>query len=255
MPRTARIALQFLTRLPVHLEPAPTGVELGRSLLWYPAVGLGLGVLLYAAATVLAQTPHAATLLAAALVLLVWIASTGALHLDGLADLADAWVGGHGDRERTLALMKDPHAGAMAIVAVTALLIVKFAALNSLLAHTGVPLIDRPRALACVLPPLLARAAIPLLFASTPYVRAQGIASELVAHQSRAGNVLVSAAAALGALACGGRPAIVCVLAALAAFLVLRQCFLARLGGVTGDAAGALIEILETVALVSLALA
>jgi adenosylcobinamide-GDP ribazoletransferase len=86
-------------------------------------------------------------------------------------------------------------------------------------------------------------------------VRPQGIAAELVAQQSRAGNVLVSAAAALGALACGGRPAVVCALAALTAFLVLRQCFLARLGGVTGDAAGALIEILETVGLVSLALA
>jgi adenosylcobinamide-GDP ribazoletransferase len=252
MPRAALIALQFLTRLPVHLQAPPAGRELGRSLLWYPAVGLVLGVLLYAVATALA---HTTALLAAALVLVTWIACTGALHLDGLADLADAWVGGHGDRERTLALMKDPHAGAMAIVAVAAVLIVKVAALSNLLGHAGVPLIDRSRALTCVLPPLLARAAVPLLFASTAYVRPQGIASELVAHQSRTGNALVSAAAAVGALVCGGRAALACVLASLAAFLVLRQCFVARLGGVTGDAAGALIEILETVGLVSLALA
>jgi adenosylcobinamide-GDP ribazoletransferase len=252
MPRAALIALQFLTRLPVHLAAAPEGRELGRSLLWYPVIGLGLGVLLYTVATALA---HTTALLAAALVLVVWIAATGALHLDGLADLADAWVGGHGDRERTLALMKDPHAGAMAIVAVTALLIVKVAALSSLLMHTGVALLDPARALDCVLPPLLARAAVPALLASTRYVRPQGIASELVAHQSRAGNALVSAAAAAGALACGGPAALACVLASLAAFLVLRQCFRARLGGVTGDAAGALIEILETVGLVSLALA
>src|SRR5215831_21347953 len=97
--RPALIALQFLTCLPIRLQSPPAGRELGLSLLWYPAVGLLLGVLLWIAATLVRPISPA---LAAALILTLWVACTGALHLDGLADTADAWVGGRSDRERTL---------------------------------------------------------------------------------------------------------------------------------------------------------
>jgi adenosylcobinamide-GDP ribazoletransferase len=55
---------------------------------------------------------------AAALVLILWVWSTGALHLDGLADSADAWVGGLASRERTLEIMKDPRSGPAAVTAI-----------------------------------------------------------------------------------------------------------------------------------------
>jgi len=74
-----------------------------------------------------APQPAAALTLAATLLL------TGAMHEDGLADTADAWVGGHGDRERTLAIMKDPRAGAMAVIAIVTLLLLKLASMESLL--------------------------------------------------------------------------------------------------------------------------
>lgn len=50
-------------------------------------------------------------MLHAALLLTVWVLLSGGLHLDGLADSADAWLGGFGDRERTLTIMKDRAAG------------------------------------------------------------------------------------------------------------------------------------------------
>jgi adenosylcobinamide-GDP ribazoletransferase len=59
----------------------------------------------------------------------LWVALTDGLHLDGLADWTDAWAGGHGDRAKNLALLEDPHARAIAIVALVLLLLVKFAAL------------------------------------------------------------------------------------------------------------------------------
>lgn len=108
--RAFLVALQFLTRLPVRLRAAPSEEELGRSLLFYPLVGLLIGMLL----TTLAMAISAAgisDLLGAALVLAAWVVLTGGLHLDGLADSADAWSGGRGDRERTLAIMKDPYWG------------------------------------------------------------------------------------------------------------------------------------------------
>ncbi|WP_162232572.1 adenosylcobinamide-GDP ribazoletransferase, partial [Methylogaea oryzae] len=106
----------------------------GRSLLAYPAVGLLIGVLL---AVVHGLSDAAPPAVSAALILLTWVLSTGALHLDGLADCADAWVGGHGSRERTLQILKDPHAGSVAVAVTVTVLLAKFAALQSLPAQSG----------------------------------------------------------------------------------------------------------------------
>lgn len=102
------IALQFLSSLPIRLPGMPTPQELGRSLLFYPLVGLLFGAILWALNGLLLGTP---LLLHAALLLTVWVLLSGGLHLDGLADSADAWLGGFGDRERTLTIMKDPRSG------------------------------------------------------------------------------------------------------------------------------------------------
>ena len=99
------IALQFLSSLPVRLPGMPRPEELGRSLLFYPLVGLLFGVLLWVLNAMLGGVP---LLLHAALLLTAWVLLSGGLHLDGLADSADAWLGGFGDRERTLSIMKDP---------------------------------------------------------------------------------------------------------------------------------------------------
>ncbi|WP_372867942.1 adenosylcobinamide-GDP ribazoletransferase, partial [Pseudomonas sp.] len=120
------IALQFLTRLPVRLAAMPSAQETGRSLLWYPVVGLLIGLLLLGVHYLLGDAP---ALLQAALLLVIWVGLSGGLHLDGLADSADAWAGGFGDRERTLAIMKDPRSGPMAVVVLVLLLLLKFVAL------------------------------------------------------------------------------------------------------------------------------
>ena len=103
--RSARTAIQFLTCVPIRCERPPLPREVGLSLLWYPAVGLFFGLLLWGSALLLNRV---ASPLAAAIVLTIWVGVTGALHLDGLADTVDAWAGGRRDRERTLAIMKDP---------------------------------------------------------------------------------------------------------------------------------------------------
>lgn len=235
------IALQFLTRLPVRLSGVPAPQALGRSLLWYPLVGGLLGALLTAAAQ--ASLPP---LLHAALLLSLWVGFTGALHLDGLADCADAWVGGHGDRERTLAIMKDPNAGPMGVTALVLVLLLKFAALHALL--------DAGRTASLWLVPLLARAAMPALFATTPYLRSVGLGSALASHLPRTPALLVAAASlALCAFApsAGLHLAAVTVLV----FVLIRRVLLQRLGGCTGDCAGAMLELIETSALLALALA
>ena len=119
-------AIAFLTRLPV---PARVWAEASRppvQLPWYPVVGLLIGALLSGLACLLSREPP---LLTAALLLLAWTGITGGLHLDGLADSADAWVGGLGDRARTLEIMKDPRSGPMGVTAIVVVLLLKFAAL------------------------------------------------------------------------------------------------------------------------------
>lgn len=253
MTRAALVALQFLTRLPLRVEPRPSAREVGLSLACYPLVGLALGIALWGIYLAVSRLP---SLLGAAIVLTAWVLITGALHLDGLADTADAWVGGHGDRERTLEIMKDPRSGPVAVAAVNCLLLLKLAALAALATHVhSAPWRDMRLAAGCILPPLLARAAIPVLFAHTAYVRADGIAQDLTAHQSRlAGAVTVTltvictlaACRALGAIALG---------AAVLAYVIVRWGLVRRLGGFTGDGAGALIELIEAACLVAMAAA
>lgn len=233
------IALQFLSCLPVRLARMPSAAETGRSLLFYPAVGLVFGLLLWGLDRLLVGSP---ALLHAALLLLAWVVLTGGLHLDGLADTVDAWVGGYGDRERTLIIMKDPRSGPMAVVALVLLLLVKFAALLALT--------EAPRSMPWWLVPVFGRAALLALFLSTPYVRPGGLGQALAEHLPRSTATRVLALCI--ALALWLAP--LTALAGALCFWCLRQLLLRRLGGTTGDTAGALLECLETVMLVSLAL-
>lgn len=242
LPTPALIALQFLTRLPVRLPGMPEPEQIGRSLLWYPAVGVLIGALLLGLHAVLGTTP---ALLQAAILLAVWVGLSGGLHLDGLADTADAWVGGYGDRERTLAIMKDPRSGPIAVVLLVLVLLLKFAAL--------VVLLEQGAWAGLLLAPWLVRALLPLLLLTTPYVRAGGLGVALSEHLPRERLPWVLAAHALAMLLLGWGAVLALLVAALV-FWRLRRAFIARLGGTTGDTAGALLELVECAVLLALAL-
>jgi adenosylcobinamide-GDP ribazoletransferase len=241
--RPLLIALQFLTRIPVALESAPTDEELGRSLLWYPWVGLLIGGLLWLCAATLG---FATPMLRAAILLAIWIGVTGALHLDGLADCADAWIGGRGDRERMLAIMKDPYAGPIAVATIVAVLMLKFASLDALIEHGHIA--------SLILPPLLARTALPALFLTTPYVRTQGLGAALAAHLPRSQVQIMLVLLALVIALILRRQGLISLASSAIVFFAMRHQFIRKLGGFTGDCAGAVAELVETVVLISTAL-
>jgi adenosylcobinamide-GDP ribazoletransferase len=237
--RSLLVAIGFLTRLPV-----PTGLfgderVKAHSLPWYPLVGLLIGVVLAVLAWLLRDSP---ALLSAALIVLAWVVMTGALHLDGLADSADAWIGGLGDREKTLAIMKDPRSGPAGVVALVLVLLLKVAALESLGTFQW---------LALLLAPLLARGSLVALFITTPYVRSRGIGAALANAPGRACAVSLAITAGLCALA-KWRGALALLVAVLV-FGLWRHACQRRLGGFTGDTAGALAEMVEAAVLVALA--
>ncbi|MBE0510860.1 MAG: adenosylcobinamide-GDP ribazoletransferase [Chromatiales bacterium] len=242
--RSFWLAWQFLSQLPAPRQAEPTAQQIAASLLWYAPIGLLLGGLLFAAAWLLGDQP---SLLAAALVLLGWIALTGILHLDGLADCADAWVGGHGDKARSLAIMKDPACGPAGVVALVLLLLLKFAALVALLEQGLLwPLL-------CI--PMLSRALLPLLFLSTPYVRAGGLGATMAEQLPRRASWLVLAGILLLVLVTpllwpSWMPLLwLLALVAVLVFALVRRASMRRLDGFTGDVAGALVVITEVVLL------
>ncbi len=235
------LAVQFLTRLPVPPSVRYSPQALGWSVVFYPLVGLLIGALLLLLRGFLGE---AGPLLGSALLLTAWVMVTGGLHLDGLADCADAWAGGRDDKERSLRVMKDPCSGPVAVVTVVLLLLLKFSALAELPGPAAVwPLLGAP---------LVGRGLVPLLLLSTPYVRPGGLGSPLLDKLPRfaagfsAAFALLCAGVLLGPWA---------LLAVVGMAWWLRRLALRRLGGCTGDVLGASIEIAEAVALVVAALA
>ena len=238
------LAGRLLSRLPF---PEPREIEpglLGLSVPWYPAIGVLLGVLIASSGTALAPLDPG---VAAALVLIFWVWSTGALHLDGLADSADAWVGGIASRERTLEIMKDPRCGPAAVTAIGLVLIAKWAGLQALIASGYAWIL--------LLIPLLARAQLPLLMLTTPYARDRGMASEQVARLPRRAAWAATLIAGIACLSIAGWIGLALCVMALAVFWLSRRTMMRRIAGFTGDTAGALVEITETVLLFTVVLA
>ena len=233
-------ALALLTRVPVPVRGPSDPRTVGRSILWYPAVGLIIGLLL-AGLSVLAAS--GSEMLRAALVLTAWCLLTGGLHLDGLSDTADAFIGSHGDSARALKIMKDPAAGPMGVCAVCVLLILKFAVLAVNISAESWWLI--------VIAPVLGRTMIIALFLTTPYVRPGGLGESLAAQLPRRSAWIVLIAVFATAVIAGG---VWAATGALLAFVLLRKLMMRMIGGTTGDTAGALVEVTETAALVAAAI-
>ncbi|MBN4079496.1 adenosylcobinamide-GDP ribazoletransferase [Beggiatoa alba] len=253
------IAVQFLTRVPIHLKSIPSEKEIAHSQLYYPLVGLLIGIVLVALAWLLRDAP---AMLSAVIVLTSWVLISGGLHLDGLADSADAWAGGLGDRDKTLAIMKDPNCGPAGVVSIVLLLLIKFAALHALfeasasaslmtLLETSLadwlvaaPLVSQSL-LALLLAPMLARTLAPLLFLTTPYIRQNGLGSALVVALPRRAIVGIIAVVVFSVLWLGASTGLWLLLTAIFIFVLLRRLMMQRIGGATGDVTGALIEIAE----------
>lgn len=239
-------AIQFLTRLPVPFA-VPVDQEVQRqSFYWHAAVGLLIGALLWLTAW-LSQTLWSSPLLAAAIVVLAWVLITGALHLDGLGDSADAWLGGYGDNKKTLAIMKDPTSGPAAIVWIVSVLLLKLAAIGALL--------QREVLLPLLLTPAMARFASMCLFAATPYVRRNGLGSPLVQNIQQPNLVFQGFGLVLLVLVSCQLSGLVSLLISAALWFYLRHLMLKRIEGTTGDTAGALIELIETIALIGFCVA
>ncbi|MEM9783233.1 MAG: adenosylcobinamide-GDP ribazoletransferase, partial [Pseudomonadota bacterium] len=158
-------ALQFATRLPLP-DPGWEPGRLARAAPWLPVAGLLAG--LVAAAVLLAASMILPPAVSAGLALAAMLAVTGALHEDGLADLADA-AGGWASRERALEIMRDSRNGTYGVLALVLILGLRWSALAAM---------DPPAAAAAlVLAAMLGRAAMLAVLTRPGPARRDGLAA------------------------------------------------------------------------------
>lgn len=229
------IALTFLTRVPVPFDIHYGSVQMARSVLWYPLVGLLIGCFLVLAALFFLYFGLPSSIVAG-LVLGLWIVVTGALHWDGLADCADAWLA-NGDQEKTLAVLKDTHCGAAAIVVVGVCLLLFSSALTALVIQQNWVVI--------AFAPVLGRAAALILILTTTYVRENGMGVALTAHIPKLGVTLILVTTAAIIFLLLSYQGLVIIVGLIAMVFMLRCWMQKRLGGMTGDTIGALIVLSE----------
>lgn len=224
------VAIQFLTRLPTP-RIAVSSEEFAASMRWFPAVGLIVGAIVAAGGRAGAQIdPWTGALCA----LILWVAVTGALHLDGLGDIADASGAAHKDRERLIAVLGDPHVGSFAVVAIALQLIAKLVLLHALL--------ERDAFAAIALVPFAARIG-PLVWSRTLLDLHAGLGSRF-RNAVRPVDFLIWSLALVAAVWISPS-----LLIAPPVFLLWRWWLLRRIGGISGDGHGAGIEIGESLLL------
>lgn len=224
------VAFGFLTRLPMP-QVAADMADFAAAIRWYPVVGLAIGGIVALAGCAGAQVDPWLGALAA---LVAWVAVTGALHLDGLSDLADGCGAAHGDRTRLLAVMADPHVGSFGVVAIVLQLLAKLVLLHDVVAWWPI-----------ILVPFAARIG-PLVWARWLPPLREGLGSA-VAGAVRPRDVIGWALVLAGAVALVPPLAVAPVLIAVWWWLLK-----SRIGGVSGDCHGAGIELVETGLLLAL---
>jgi adenosylcobinamide-GDP ribazoletransferase len=239
--RAFAAAVSLLTRVPVGSRVHIGESDVARSLAWLPLVGTALGCALALGARALEgrlDDGPAAVLLVAG-----WAVATGAIHLDGLADSADA-LGGS-DRERRLAIMRDAQIGSFGALALVLVVALKISLVAAILV--------RGHDLWLIAVPTVGRLAASGLSAALPYAREHGTGAALVGGGWRVERLAVALATALiVALLFAHLRGLLAVAAAALVALAVGRLAVRRIGGITGDVLGAAIELAECAALLAL---
>jgi adenosylcobinamide-GDP ribazoletransferase len=237
-----RLAIAFLTILPVGPAHTAASADVAASFGWFPLVGFGIGLMLCAADWLLA--PLFGHALRSVLIVSILTVLTGALHLDGVADTADA-LGAGRNRERALDILRDSRIGSFGAIALFFVIGLKVIAI----AGSG----GAQHYAMLYMAPGLGRWAMVALASGLDYVRAEGVGAAMLSRD-RCRNLRIATVTAVVALA----PLVTlhafraCLIAA-ALTVALRAFYLRWIGGVTGDLIGAAGELVETAVLIGLA--
>ncbi|KUO49760.1 MAG: hypothetical protein APF76_00500 [Desulfitibacter sp. BRH_c19] len=234
------LAFSFLTIIPAYGSRVAGEKDMANSLYFYPLVGLLIGGFL--ALMAYASDVLSLGLGGDALIVVIWIILTGGLHMDGVMDSADGLFSGR-DRERKLEILKDSRVGAMGVIALGAVLLLKFSFLVSL------PFEHKLWAL--FLAPAVGRTAMVYSVLYFPYARSKpGLGKCFGENVGRKKFYGAAAITLVAAFMVAGSTGVTLVLTSLLIAAIIAKWFAWILGGQTGDTYGALCEVLETIFLI-----
>jgi adenosylcobinamide-GDP ribazoletransferase len=238
-----RLATALLTRVPMPHPDGAMPAGLARAQRAFPLVGamIGLVVGLVGLSLLAMGIPPLA---AAALALGASAALTGALHEDGLADVGDGFGGGR-DRAAKLLIMRDSRLGTYGAIVLLVGFSARLSALASLPAAAVVP--------GVVVTYALARAAIPVLAASLPFARDDGLGKSAGRPETASAITAVIIAVVIALLCLPAKEALLALTVTAAAAAAMAWLAWRQIGGVTGDVFGAAEQVAETAVLVMLA--
>jgi adenosylcobinamide-GDP ribazoletransferase len=228
-------ALQFLTIVPLPGESNPGEQVLGGALAFFPLVGLLIGAVVVLIDSGLGRIlPIGVT---SVTVVILLMAVSGGLHIDGLADTADGFFSSR-PRERILEIMKDSRTGPMGVAAIVSVVALKIA----LIASVAGPW----RWWVLLLTPLAGRCALLVHIALLPYVRPEGGLAGIFCRNRSRGHALWALAVLLAVGYLTGRlPGLIAGSSAFLAAILLAAYTYRRIGGLTGDTLGAACELTE----------
>lgn len=234
-----RLALGFLTRIPVPIpDELPVGA-LARSMRLFPLIGAligaAIGGLYLLTAKILPGWPAALLAITFSLFL------TGALHEDGLADCADGFGGGR-DKDGKLAIMRDSRIGAYGALALILSVGLRAAALIKLANPAG----------ALIAAHALSRGALPGLMVDLPPASSTGLAANAGKPTER-DYIIALFLGILITAPFGGRWLTCALMANAAAYVALKLLAKRQIGGYSGDVLGALQQVVEIAILLTLA--
>ncbi len=238
MLRNFITALQFLTIFPVSRKHEITEKNLAKSMVYFPLVGFLLGVfLIYVDKALSLAFPNAS---ANALLLVVFVLATRALHIDGLADTLDAVMGGY-DKKSRLRIMKDSGVGTAGALGIFFVLLIKYLCLNDL------PLLYKAEAL--LIAPMLSRWSHILMAFRAQYGRDEGMGRAFVGHLRLGGVIAASIMTILLTAWVSGLWTVYLVIGVVLFTFLVRLYAVRMFGGVTGDVIGAVSEMNEVLIL------
>lgn len=233
------VAFTLLTTIPVCAPEDRQPGDSGRAAGWFPLVGLVIGLLV--AAIWMISSWFLPSLVRAGLALAGWILITGGLHLDGLSDCCDGLF--HASNpERRLQIMKDPHLGAFGAIGLGVSLLLKFAALAAIPPERAI--------LSILLSTSLGRWFI-ILAGMQPPASPGGMGADFSSGLNKWSLVwgAIIPLGLTGLLGYWGLIALVVNLLVAEGLLCLVR---SRIGGITGDVFGLLVETIEIMTLITL---
>jgi adenosylcobinamide-GDP ribazoletransferase len=232
-------ALSFLTVIPMPRRRVVSPEQLGSSIVCFPVVGIIVGLILAGLYWLLRLVLPPAVV--SGLLLICLVVLTGGLHLDGFADTCDG-IASRQTPEARREVMRDSRAGALGMVGVCCLLIVKYVSLNS------VP--ENLMMMTLVLMPVVSRWAMVYAIFAHPYARPSGLGKVFKQATSRRRLAIATLVALAVVFALARLPGFVIMLGVWAIVVAMAAYLEGKFSGLTGDTYGAINEVAEVSVLI-----